>query len=39
MKEVPSQDDWSSHIDFYQKVGVAAIATNNNICVYKNTAL
>lgn len=39
MREVPSQDDWSSHIDFYQKMGVAAIATNNNICVYKNTSL
>lgn len=39
MREVPSQDDWSSHIDFYQKVGVAAIATNNNICVYTNNTL
>lgn len=32
------QDDWSSSIHFYQKVGVGVIMTNN-ICVYEDTAL
>jgi hypothetical protein len=31
-------DDWSKTLDFYKKVGVAAIV-NNDICVYKNTSL
>lgn len=31
-------DDWSKTIDFYKKVGVAAIV-NNDICVYRNKAL
>lgn len=32
------QDDWSSAIHFYQKVGVGVIMTNN-ICVYEDTEL
>lgn len=32
------QDDWSSSIHFYQKVGVGVIMTNN-ICVYEDTGL
>ena len=31
-------DDWSKTIDFYKKVGVAAIV-NNDICVYRNKSL
>lgn len=31
-------DDWSKGIQFYKKVGVAAIV-NNDICVYHNTSL
>lgn len=31
-------DDWSKTIDFYKKVGVAAIV-NNDICVYRNNSL
>jgi hypothetical protein len=31
-------DDWSKGIQFYKKVGVAAMI-NNDICVYKNTSL
>lgn len=38
MKEIESQDDWSRDLQFYKKVGVAAIVYND-ICVYKNEAL
>ena len=38
MKEVESQDDWSRDLQFYKKVGVAAIVYND-ICVYHDTAL
>ena len=31
-------EDWSTSIHFYKKVGVATLI-NNNICVYKNNAL
>ena len=31
-------EDWSTSIHFYKKVGVAAMI-NNDICVYKNTSL
>jgi hypothetical protein len=31
-------DDWSTSIHFYKKVGVAAMI-NNDICVYKNNSL
>jgi hypothetical protein len=31
-------DDWSKTIEFYKKVGVAAIV-NNDICVYRNKSL
>ena len=37
MREVEG-DDWSKTIEFYKKVGVAAIV-NNDICVYRNKAL
>ena len=38
MKEVESQDDWSRDLQFYKKIGVAAIVYND-ICVYKNESL
>ena len=38
MKEIESQDDWSRDLQFYKKIGVAAIVYND-ICVYKNTNL
>ena len=31
-------DDWSKTIDFYKKVGIAAMV-NNDICVYRNKSL
>jgi hypothetical protein len=37
MREVEG-DDWSKTIEFYKKVGVAAIV-NNDICVYRNKSL
>ena len=38
MKEIESQDDWSRDLQFYKKVGVAAIVYND-ICVYRNESL
>lgn len=38
MKEVESQDDWSRDLQFYKKIGVAAIVYND-ICVYRNESL
>ena len=38
MKEIESQDDWSRDLQFYKKIGVAAIVYND-ICVYKNESL
>ena len=38
MKEIESQDDWSRDLQFYKKIGVAAIVYNN-ICVYRNESL
>ena len=37
MKEVESQDDWSRDLQFYKKIGVAAIVYND-ICVYHDTS-
>ena len=38
MKEIESQDDWSRDLQFYKKIGVAAIVYND-ICVYRNESL
>jgi hypothetical protein len=38
MKEIESQDDWSRDLQFYKKIGVAAIIYND-ICVYRNESL
>lgn len=35
MKEIESQDDWSRDLQFYKKIGVAAIVYND-ICVYRD---
>ena len=39
VREVTDNDDWSSDIQTYRKVGIGVLTTQNWICTYKNSNL
>ena len=39
VREVTDNDDWSSDIQTYRKVGIGVLTQQNWICTYKNSNL